>query len=80
MRGLKCTCLHNSKMLESQQKAEDLRNKDNEKVIQIIYDRNSDIDLDSNESDTDSDSDDNVEFIVGPAGNELNNNKDYVEL
>jgi hypothetical protein len=82
MLGKKCTCLHNSKMIESinnQQHQQQVRNTDNDRVIQIVYDKNSD---DENNSDSSYDSDYNVEFIVGPtdANNELNSNMDYVKI
>lgn len=77
MLGQKCLCLHNSNMIQAKQQKQ-VRNNDNDKVIQIVYDKNSD-DNDENSSD---DSDDNVEFIVGPLGvvNDISSNLDYVRL
>ena len=87
----KCTCLHNSNMVERDNihaaKIE-MRNKDNDNVIQIVYDKNDaaedesckgKLGKDTQESESDSD-DDNVEFIVGPIGQEFGSNSDYVKL
>jgi hypothetical protein len=87
----KCTCLHNSNMVERDNihaaKIE-MRNKDNDNVIQIVYDKNDaaedesckgKLGKDTQESESDSD-DDNVEFIVGPIGQAFGSNADYVKL
>lgn len=76
LRGRTCMCVHNTEIMEREEKALEVRNKDNDNVIQIVYDKNSDSDSD-NASDSD---DDNVEFIVGPNGHELSSNENFIKL
>lgn len=80
MLGQKCLCLHNSHIIQSNR--QQVRNNDNDKVFQIVYDKTSDTENDDNCDNSSDDSDYNVEFIVGPVGgvNELNSNLDYVKL
>ncbi|KAG0682813.1 hypothetical protein C6P40_000961 [Pichia californica] len=108
LRGQACTCLHNSNILGSMNNPEkndntiqntEIRNKDNDSVVQIVYDdsnafsneetnksnkgnninRDDHMNDDYNLNNSDSD-DDNVEFIVGPMGQGLGSNSDYVSL
>lgn len=92
----KCTCLHNSNMMERNEIEHSkltLRNKDNDNVIQIVYDKNDASEDESRKrkfenegggtsgSGSGSESEeDNVEFIMGPVGNELNSNADFVRF
>lgn len=78
LRGRMCMCVHNTEILEREGKAMEVRNKDNDNVIQIVYDKNSDSASDDDSND-DSD-DDNVEFIVGPNGHELSSNENFIKL
>lgn len=67
--GTKCSCIHH----EDNKTKNSLRNKDNDKVIQIVYDKNSESD------DSCLGSDDNVELIVEPLDT-LEGNSDYVRF
>lgn len=71
---------------ENNQPLREVRNKDNDKIVQIVYDDAKD--FGENNDNSDSDSDDNVEFIVGPTShgnineniNDLGRNSDYIKL
>lgn len=78
-RGQSCSCTHNN-ITDKSSDSTKIRNKDNDNVIQIVYDKNDDDDdnSDEDEMNNSSESDDNVEFIVGP--NDLSKNTDFVRF
>lgn len=76
LRGRVCMCVHNTEIIDTEAKALEVRNKDNDNVIQIVYEKN----IDSDEEENSDSDDDNVEFIVGPNGHELSSNANFVKL
>lgn len=93
LRGRLCTCLHNLNIISNAHKASvndgqrismnEVRNKDNDRVVQVMYDDAEAYDANNNNNlmhCSDDDSDDNVEFIVGPVEHGFSENMDYVKL
>lgn len=81
-----CNCLHNSDLIENDMKLI-TRNEDNDNVVSIVYDSNNDDkegkdknDYNNNDNNMSDSDDENVEFIVGPVGDSISDNKNYVSL